>query len=105
MPEKTPFDIDERMSVIGSEGLVHVQDTFPNIGIVTRDGFRSPDTTYWPMLHGRLSGALREEFRYFAQCCLTDTPPAIITPAESLAAVEAALAAEESARTGRVVHL
>ena len=48
MPEKTPFDIDERMSVIGSDGFIHVQDTFPNIGIVTKDGFRSPDTTYWP---------------------------------------------------------
>jgi len=30
MPEKTPFDIDERMSIIGSEGFVHIQDTFPN---------------------------------------------------------------------------
>lgn len=105
MPDKTPFDIDERMSIIGSDGLIHVQDTFPNIGICTRDGFRSPDTTYWPELHGRLSGALREEFRYFAECCRTDTPPAIITPEESLAAVEAALAAEESAATGQVVHL
>jgi UDP-N-acetylglucosamine 3-dehydrogenase len=30
MPEKTPFDIDERMSIIGSEDFVHIQDTFPN---------------------------------------------------------------------------
>lgn len=105
MPDKTPFDIDERMSIIGSDGLIHVQDTFPNIGICTRDGFRSPDTTYWPELHGRLSGALREEFRHFAECCRTDRPPEIITPEESLAAVEAALAAEESAATGQVVHL
>ena len=68
MPEKTPFDIDERMSIIGTEGFIHIQDTFPNIGICTKDGFRSPDTTYWPELHGALSGALREEFLYFARC-------------------------------------
>ena len=68
MPEKTPFDIDERMSIIGTEGFIHIQDTFPNIGICTKDGFRSPDTTYWPALHGALSGALREEFLYFARC-------------------------------------
>lgn len=105
MPEKTPFDIDERMSVIGSNGLVHIQDTFPNIGICTKDGFRSPDTTYWPQLHGMTSGALREELGYFARCCQTDTPPAIITPEESMAALEATLAAEESARTGQVVQL
>ena len=36
MPEKTPFDIDERMSIIGTEGIIHVQDTFPNLGIVRR---------------------------------------------------------------------
>ncbi len=105
MPEKTPFDIDERMSIIGSEGFVHVQDTFPNVGICTKDGFRSPDTTYWPQLRGMTTGALREELSYFAQCCLTNTPPAIITPEESMAALEAALAAEESAATGKVVHL
>ena len=105
MPEKTPFDIDERMSVIGSDGLIHIQDTFPNIGICTKDGFRSPDTTYWPQLHGSTSGALREEFSYFAACCLKGEPPSIITPEESLAAVEAALAAEESAASGEVVRL
>ena len=89
MPEKTPFDIDERMSVIGSDGFVHVQDTFPNIGICTKDGFRSPDTTYWPTLHGATSGALVAELSYFANCCATNTAPAIITPEESMAALEA----------------
>ena len=80
MPEKTPFDIDERMSIIGSEGFIHIQDTFPNIGICTKDGFRSPDTTYWPQLHGATAGALREEFSYFAACCLKGEPPSIIPP-------------------------
>ena len=97
MPEKTPFDIDERMSIIGTEGFIHIQDTFPNIGICTKDGFRSPDTTYWPELHGALSGALREEFLYFARCVRENTPPTIITPEESMEAVRTTLAAERSA--------
>jgi UDP-N-acetylglucosamine 3-dehydrogenase len=105
MPDKTPFDIDERMNVIGSDGFIQVQDTFPNIGIVTKEGFRSPDTTYWPVLHGATGGALRDELSYFARCCATDTRPTVITPEESMAAVEAALAAEQSAATGEVVHL
>ena len=67
MPEKTPFDIDERMSIIGTEGFIHVQDTFPNLGIVSTDRFHSPDTTYWPMFDGVRGGALREEFAYFAE--------------------------------------
>ena len=105
MPEKTPFDIDERMNVIGSDGFVQIQDTFPNIGICTKDGFRSPDSTYWPQFRGMTSGALREELSYFAQCCLTNSAPTVVTPGEAMAALEAALAAEESAATGQVVHL
>ena len=33
MPEKTPYDIDERMNIIGTEGFIQIQDTFPNLGI------------------------------------------------------------------------
>ena len=105
MPEKTPFDIDERMSIIGTEGIIHVQDTFPNLGIVGRDKLHSPDTTYWPMFDGLRGGALREEFSYFARCASAGTTPAIGRPEDAAAALEATLAAEESARTGQVVRL
>ncbi len=105
MPDKTPFDIDERMSIIGTEGFIHIQDTFPNLGIVTKEKFYSPDTTYWPLLHGVTAGALRDEFTYFARCIQDGRKPEIITPEESMACVEAALAAERSAATGEVVHL
>lgn len=105
MPEKTPYDIDERMNIVGAEGFVQIQDSFPNLGICTKDGFRSPDTTYWPQLHGMTAGALRDELSYFTNCCLSGDAPSIITPEESMVAVEATLAAEESARTGNVVHL
>jgi UDP-N-acetylglucosamine 3-dehydrogenase len=105
MPEKTPFDIDERMSIIGTEGIIHVQDTFPNLGIVSADKLHSPDTTYWPMFDGVRGGALRDELAYFANCALRGETPAIGRPEDAAAALEATLAAEESARTGAVVHL
>jgi predicted dehydrogenase len=105
MPEKTPFDIDERMSIIGTEGIIHVQDTFPNLGVVSADKLHSPDTTYWPMFDGVRGGALREEFAYFANCALKGVKPAIGRPEDAIAALEATLAAEESARSGKVIHL
>ena len=77
MPEKTPFDIDERMSIIGDAGIIHVQDTSPNLGIVSNDKLHSPDTTYWPVFDGMRGGALREEFSYFAACALKGETPAI----------------------------
>jgi predicted dehydrogenase len=105
MPEKTPFDIDERMSIIGTEGFIHVQDTFPNLGIVGKDKLHSPDTTYWPQFDGRRAGALRDEFAYFADCALNGKTPTVGRPEDAAAALEATLAAEESARTGNVIRI
>lgn len=105
MPEKTPFDIDERMSIIGTEGIIHVQDTFPNLGIVSSDKLHSPDTTYWPEFDGVRGGALREEFAYFANCALNGKTPSVGRPEDAAAALEATLAAEESARTGNVIRI
>lgn len=105
MPEKTPFDIDERMSIIGTEGIIHIQDTFPNLAIVDGNKLHSPDTTYWPMFNGVRGGALRDEFNYFAATALSGGKVTIGTPEDATAALEATLAAEESARTGNVVRI
>jgi UDP-N-acetylglucosamine 3-dehydrogenase len=105
MPEKTPFDIDERMSIIGTEGVIQVQDTFPNLGIVSSDKLHSPDTTYWPVFDGVRGGALRDEFSYFAGCALSGATPQIGRPEDAAAALEAVLAAEKSAATGAVVTI
>lgn len=105
MPEKTPFDIDERMSIIGTEGIIHVQDTFPNLGIVDANRLHSPDTTYWPMFNGVRGGALRAEFEYFADCAQKGRTPEIGRPEDAMEALRATIAAEESARTGQVVHI
>ena len=105
MPEKTPFDIDERMSIIGTEGIIHIQDTFPNLGIVDKSRLHSPDTTYWPMFDGVRGGALRAEFDYFATCALQGIAPAIGRPEDAAAALGATLAAEESARSGNVIRI
>lgn len=105
LPNTTPFQIDERLEVVGTEGSVSIHDTHPNLMIVDKDGSRCPDTTYWPSIHGQLRGALRDELAYFANCVASGKKPAVITAEESREAVRACLAAEESARTGKVVKL
>jgi len=82
-----------------------VHDTSPNFSVCDKNGLRFPDTTYWPMLHNIRSGALREELSYFVHCILEGKKPTIIAPEESLSAVEGCLAAEESAKTGRIITL
>jgi len=105
LPDTTAFQIDERMEIIGTEGSIHVHETHPNFSICDRTGWHSPDTTYWPSLHGLRAGALREELSYFIRCVIEDRKPTVITPEESAAAVRACLAAEKSAATGKIVRL
>lgn len=105
LPENTPFQIDERLEIVGTEGSVSIHDTHPNLMIVDKQGVRCPDTTYWPVIHGQVRGALRDELAYFATSVAAGVKPSVITPEESREAVRACLAAEESARTGQVVHL
>jgi UDP-N-acetylglucosamine 3-dehydrogenase len=105
LPDKTAFQIDERMEIIGTEGSIHIHETHPNFSVASKDGWRSPDTTYWPEIHGLRAGALRAELDYFLTCIIENKRPTVISPEESLRAVEACLAAEESAATGRVVRL
>jgi len=105
LPNKTAFQIDERMEIIGTEGSIHIHETHPNFSICDADGWHSPDTTYWPLLHGKRAGALREELAYFVDCVRDGRPPDLITPQESMEAVRACLAAEESAASGQVVRV
>src|SRR5262249_41649825 len=105
LPDGTAFQIDERMEIVGTEGSIHIQETHPNFSICEKDGWHSPDTTYWPLLHGVRAGALREELAYFITCIQEGRRPTLITPEESRAAVAACLAAEKSAVTGTVVSL
>lgn len=105
LPDTTPFQIDERLEVIGTEGSISIHDTHPNLMIVDRQGTRCPDTTYWPTIHGQLRGSLRDELAYFVDCVAAGRQPTVITPEESREAVRACLAAEESAATGQVITL
>ena len=65
MPEKTPFDIDERMSIIGTEGIIHVQDTFPNLGIVRQRQAAQPRHDLLAEFEGVRGGALARGIRLF----------------------------------------
>jgi UDP-N-acetylglucosamine 3-dehydrogenase len=100
LPENTPYRIDERMEIIGTEGAIYIQETPASVSVCDRNGWRSPDSTYWPVLHGVRAGALRDELQYFAGCILEDRGPSISTLADSLEAVRACLAAERSSELG-----
>lgn len=105
LPEQTPYAIDARMEVIGTEGALYINCAEAGLTIHDNRGVHQPDTLYWPQLFGRRFGILRAELRYFADCVVAGRQPDRITPAESRAVVELMAAAEASSRSGQVVKL
>jgi len=105
LPETTPYQIDARMEILGTEGAIYVNCGEAGLEVHDRHGPRMPDTMYWPKPFGQRFGILRAELRYFADCVSQGRPPERITPEESRAAVELMAAATQSAQTGEVVRL
>ena len=105
LPERTPFDLEARMEVIGEEGAIYVNGPGQSLSLNTKEGWKCPETVYWPMTTTGRIGALKEELSYFINCITSGRRPTIITPEESRGAVEVVEAAEKSAETGEVMPL
>ncbi len=105
LPEGTPFRIHEQLEVIGTEGAIYIHGSDQTMTVQTRKGIDSPDTLYWPEMHGEPTGALRTEMSYFVDCVIQGKQPTVVTPPEARAAVAAVAAAEKSAESGKVVKV
>lgn len=105
LPENTPFAIDAKMEVVGTDGAVYIDCGNSGLGVNDKKGFKRYDTMHWPVIYGEIVGALKEEISYFANCVLKDVKPSVVTPQEARHALEVVLAAEQSARTGQIVTL
>jgi UDP-N-acetylglucosamine 3-dehydrogenase len=105
LPEKTPYTIDARMEIIGTEGAIYINCAEAGLEIHDARGAKMPDTMYWPSVFGHRFGILRAELQYFADCIRTNRQPERITSEESRAVVRLMAAAEQSSQTGEVVKL
>ena len=103
LPESTPYAIDARLEVIGTDGALYINCGEAGLEIHDSAGVKMPDTMYWPRPFGRYTGILQEELRYFANCVRSGEAPSRITPGESRAAVAWMAAATESAQSGSVI--
>ncbi|MCU0962513.1 MAG: Gfo/Idh/MocA family oxidoreductase [Pirellulaceae bacterium] len=104
LPESTPYQIDARMEIIGTQGAIYINCGEAGLEIHDAAGNRRPDTLYWPNVYGQRFGILRAELRYFADCVAAGQRPERITPRESRAAVELLAGAVESAQSGHIVY-
>ena len=59
MPDNKGYFPDERMEIIGTEGGIYLQETYPSLQVVDTKGSYTPDPTYWPEFRpGVRGGAL-----------------------------------------------
>jgi myo-inositol 2-dehydrogenase / D-chiro-inositol 1-dehydrogenase len=95
---------DIRLDAIGTRGLATLDFTPMNVVATDDEGWKFPDTRHWPLLLGRLAGALKLEDEYFVRSCLTGSsvePDAV----QGLRALLLAEAGEASIREGKPVTL
>ena len=92
------------MEIIGTEGVVYIDNSGTNYTVLTKQGMSFPQSTYWPKVHGLRRGYLKEEFDYFLKCIKNGKKPTVITPEESKAVVVAMKKAEQSAKENRVIE-
>ena len=59
LPESTPYQIDARMEVIGTQGALYINCGEAGLEIHDDAGNRRPDTLYWPYVNGQRFGILR----------------------------------------------
>jgi UDP-N-acetylglucosamine 3-dehydrogenase len=105
LPATTPFTIDARMEIIGTEGAIYLDCGNAGLEINEGQGLRKPDTMYWPKLHGSSVGVLRNELAYFVKCLSEGKRPTVVTPVEAREAVAVVCAAERSAASGQAVTI
>lgn len=108
-PPAGPLDlwgtIDAQLEVVGASQVGKVHLAAEGLSLWDDSGIRVPDTGLWPEVHGRVSGALREELAHFVDC-VREGKHSPLAPAESGAmAVRLAEAIIRSSRTGEVVVL
>jgi len=93
------------MEVIGTEGAAKIGPPTAGLTLMYEQDQFSPNTRWWPMIHGNMGGALRDEIQYFVECVLEGVKPSVVTMGEALETVRVAAAIVQSARSGKVVRL
>jgi UDP-N-acetylglucosamine 3-dehydrogenase len=106
LPANTPYLIDAQMEIHGTEGMIYIDLSDQGLRVNTKNGWKFPDTSWWPEKLGRVEGALGDELRYLVDgIMLGKLPEGVADPVRAKYALEVVLAAEKSAETGKVVEL
>ena len=104
LPDGHPTGFDQRLDVNGTTGRAEPIGHDAGVTVIDSGISTWPDTALWPMIYGRVVGALEKETEHFIDCTRFQREP-MVTPNDALIAVNVALAAQGSAGTEVAVVL
>jgi UDP-N-acetylglucosamine 3-dehydrogenase len=104
LPDNVPYTINAEMEIIGTEGMIKIDNSGANYTVVSKNGVSFPQSTYWPKVHDLRRGYLKEEFDYFLKCIAENKKIQVITPKESRDVVHAIRMAEKSAMENKIIE-
>jgi predicted dehydrogenase len=108
-PPAGPLDlwgtIDAQLEVVGTLQVGKVDLMAHGLSLWGDSAVRTPDTGLWPEVHGRVSGALREELSHFLECVRTGKQSHVVPPETGAVAVHLAEAIVRSSQEDEVVLL
>jgi predicted dehydrogenase len=108
-PPAGPLDlwgtIDAQLEVVGASQVGKVDLMAGDLSLWDDSALRMPDTGLWPEVHGRVSGALREELSHFLDCVRSGKQSPLAPPDTGAMAVRLAEAIVRSSREDDVVLL
>ena len=105
----SPFDlwgtIDGRLDLVGTAQTGRVNVLGDGLSVWSDEHHRAPDVSLWPEVHGRVTGALREELAHWLDCVRAGRRSPIAPLEDSVSAVRLAEAIVRSAGSGAPVEL
>lgn len=104
LPDSTPWRGHCLLEVIGTGGTA-LAETPGNNFQFWGERVEVPDTNYWPVVHGTVAGALRDEITYFVTCVIEDRPLTVLDPEDAYRGLLVARALIRSAKEGRPIRL
>ena len=97
--------IDAQLELVGTAQTGRVNLLGDGVSVWGEEHVRTPDVSFWPEVHGRVAGALREELAHWLECVRAGAPSEIVPVADGVAAVGLAEAIVESASRGAPVKV
>lgn len=66
LPDDTPGGIEAGFELVGTAGTASVNTPGTTLSITGPDGYDRPDVRHWPVVNGRMDGAVRRQIDAFA---------------------------------------